>query len=95
MIKQLIIAALLMGAAIFEVQGASKIVRENNTFKLEQTTDVQTPYNWEDKNGDIYPIFITKKGGCYIIKTSKKTGKPYKYYLPKSVQVQINKELNR
>lgn len=75
----------------------AEVIREGDTFKIEQTTkesDTQTKYTWEDKNGNKYPIFITKKGTCYVFKISKKTNKEYKYYLPKKVQETIKKELN-
>lgn len=75
----------------------AEVKREGNNFKVEQTLkakDTQTKYTWEDKEGNKYPIFITKKGACYVLRTSKKTGKEYKYYLPKDVQETIKKELN-
>ena len=84
--------------SIFAVTGYAEVKREGDTFKVEKTTttanDTQTKYTWEDKKGNKYPIYITKKGACYIIKTSKKTGKEYKYYLPKDIQETIKKELN-
>lgn len=76
---------------------SAEVTRDNDTFKVEQTSkanDTQTKYTWEDKEGNKYPIFVTKKGACYINRISKKTGKEYKYYLPKEVQEQIKKELN-
>lgn len=39
-----------------------------------------------------YPVFKSKSGAFYIWKTSKKTGKKYKYYLPKDIQVQMGRE---
>ena len=73
----------------------STIRRSGNTFGTVQTSqvDIQTPYNWKDKDGQIYPIYISKKGACYVKRVSKKTDKEYKYYLPKEVQEQIRKEL--
>lgn len=38
-----------------------------------------------------YPVFKSKSGAFYIWKTSKKTGKKYKYYLPKDIQVQMGR----
>lgn len=75
----------------------AEVKREGNNFKVEQTSkasDTQTKYTWEDKEGNKYPIFITKKGACYVLRTSKKTGKEYKYYLPKDIQETIKKEQN-
>ena len=79
------------------VIGYADIVRNGDTFKVETTSvnkDTKTKYTWEDKEGNKYPIFITKKGACYVLRVSKKTGKEYKYYLPKDIQETIKKELN-
>ena len=56
--------------------------------------DTKTKYTWENKEGNKYPIYITKKCACYVIRISEKTGKEYKYYLPKEVRDAILKELN-
>lgn len=92
--KKLILCILL---ALFCVAANAEVKREVDTFKVEQTSskvnDTKTKYTWEDKEGNKYPIFITKRGACYIIRVSKKTGKEYKYYLPKEIQLQIAKEL--
>lgn len=80
------------------ITGYADVVRDRDTFKVERTTsvnqDTKTKYTWEDKEGNKYPIYITKKGACYVLRTSKKTGKEYKYYLPKDIQETIKKELN-
>lgn len=92
--KKFIICLIL---ATFCLVSSAEVTRQGDTFKVEQTTkasDTKTKYTWEDKEGNKYPIFITKKGACYVIRTSKKTGKEYKYYLPKDIQETIKKELN-
>lgn len=81
--------------ALFSIVSYSQdIVKEGKTFKVQTTQikDIQTGYTWEDSKGNKYPIFISKKGACYIKKISK-TGKEYKQYLPKEIQETINKEL--
>lgn len=91
--KKLILCILL---ALFCIPSYAEVKREGDTFKVEQTSkasDTQTKYTWEDKEGNKYPIYITKRGACYVLRTSKKTGKEYKYYLPKDIQEQIKKEL--
>ena len=91
--KKIILCILL---ALFSINIHAEVKREGNTFKVEQTSkasDTQTKYTWEDKEGNKYPIFITKKGACYVLRTSKKTGKEYKYYLPKEIQAQIKQEI--
>lgn len=90
--KKLILCILL---ALFCITVDAQVKREGDTFKVEQTaktSDTQTKYTWEDKKGNKYPIYITKKGACYVLRTSKKTGKEYKYYLPKDVQETIKRE---
>ena len=92
--KKFILCLLL---AFFCITINAEVKREGDTFKVEQTTkasDTKTKYTWEDKDGNKYPIFITKKSACYIKRVSKKTGKEYKYYLPKNIQETIKKELN-
>ena len=52
--------------------------------------DQPTTYTWRDSKGVEYPIFLHtyekgEKAGrttCYVFKTSAKTGKEYKYYIP-------------
>ena len=93
--KKIILCILL---ALFCTTISAEVKREGNTFKVEQTTkesDTKTQYTWVDKDGNVYPVFITKKGACYIFRTSKKTGKEYKQYLPKNIQEIIKQELNR
>ena len=93
--KKIILCILL---ALFCITISAEVKREGNTFKVEQTTkesDTKTQYTWVDKEGNVYPVFITKRGACYIFRTSKKTGKEYKQYLPKDIQETIKQELNR
>ena len=92
--KFLLALVVLIIGAVGQIN--AKVVRNGNIFEVTQTTsqsDVQTPYTWKDKDGKTYPIYISKKGACYIKRISKKTGKEYKYYLPKETQKQIRKEL--
>ena len=93
--KKIILCLLL---ALFCITISAEVKREGNTFKVEQTTkesDTKTQYTWVDKDGNVYPVFITKRGACYIFRTSKKTGKEYKQYLNKNIQETIKQELNR
>lgn len=75
----------------------AQIMKEGNTFKQnKEKTEVveqKTSYEYEDSKGNKYPIYVSKRGSLYVIKTSKKTGKEYKYYLPKEMQEEIKKHL--
>lgn len=93
--KKFLIILIMLIMGMTGTTCVAEVVRNGNTFETVQTsqTDVQTPYTWKDKDGKTYPIYISKKGACYIKRISKKTGKEYKYYLPKETQEQIRKEL--
>lgn len=54
-------------------------------------TDSTTTHTYEIKNVK-YDIFKSRTGAFYIWKTSKKTGKKYKYYLPKEVQKKLGRQ---
>lgn len=80
----------------------SPCIVQAQDYKQEGTTFVQTTskssskatktgYTWE-KDGIKYPIYISSKGKAYIIRTSKKTGKEYKQYLPDTVAETIKKK---
>ncbi|MCR5270578.1 MAG: hypothetical protein K6D91_06125 [Prevotella sp.] len=79
----IIVLALMVGT----ICAQSGIKRQGNTFievsnKQAKGEDIKTPYTYKAKDGKIYPIFRSKNGKYYIIRTSKKSGKEYKQYLP-------------
>lgn len=80
------------------ISSTGEVERNGNTFiassKSSKSNAQQTQYTWKDSKGNEYPIYISASGSCYVIKTSKKTGKEYKNYLPKEVSTEICKELN-
>lgn len=75
---------------------AQTVVRKGHSFYQQQSTNkiakdsaVFSGYHYFDTKGIRYPIYISSKGKCFIWRTSSKTGKPYKQYLP-----EITKQLN-
>lgn len=60
---------------------------------IKEEIDIQTKYTWVDNEGNEYPIFISKKGECFVVKVDN-TGKLYKHCLPIGVKVAIMKELD-
>ena len=54
-------------------------------------TDTITNHTYEISDVK-YDIFKSKNGSFYIWKTSKKTGKKYKYYLPKEIQIKLGRK---
>lgn len=84
--KVFLIMLLLVGLSI--TVGAKDYVpakRQSVAYTDSTTTDTYTISSVK------YPVFKSKSGAFYIWKTSKKTGKKYKYYLPKDIQVQMGR----
>ena len=79
----ILLVVLLMSAASYA------FIATSTTTVKEKETGVY----YQDKDGIQYIIYVSPKGSLYIKRISKKTGKEYKYYLPKDVQETIKKEL--
>ena len=71
---------------------AQNVVRQGKVFVQSSSTgdSTKTDYEYQDRDGNKYVIYLSSKGKAYIWMKSKKTGKMYKRYLPK-----ITEELNR
>ena len=72
----------------------AEIIKQGKTYVQIATIGQETPYEFKDSKNKIYKIFITKNGRCYINKTSQKTGKSYKYYLPEDISKEIANNCN-
>lgn len=84
-----ILLFLLLSLAI----NAQDYTKQDNTYSKQVVSlATETKFTFKDKSGNIYPIYISKNGRCYIIKTSKE-GKEYKYYLGEEISKDICKEL--
>ncbi len=88
----IVIASMVAGNAQDRSQN---FTQEGKTFVQQKAgraskTAEPTGYTWKDSKGNEFPIFLHtyskgEKAGrttCYVVKTSAKTGKEYKYYLP-------------
>ena len=92
-------AILLLVLAIGLAVNAQTYTRNGNTFTSAKSVKakaepVKTKFTWKDSKGKEYPVYISAKGSCFVIKTSSKTGKEYKNYLGPEISSQICKELN-
>lgn len=70
--------------------GAQEFVaptRKSNT----QYTDTTTTYTYRYSE-KVYNVYISRNGAYYIWKISKRTNKPYKYYLPKEIQIKMGRK---
>lgn len=87
-------------AQSYKIEG-KEIVQQKSS---KSSNDIKTDYTYKDNKGNTYPIYLheyTKgdnigKHTCYVIKTSRKTGKTYKYYLTDGIKMaeKILKEQN-
>jgi len=100
--KTLITIAVLSLALVAGAQDKKAVrayERDGRTFvqtrSQKSENDRATAFIWRDKQGNEYPIFLHtyvkgEKAGkttCYVILTSKKTGKEYKYYIPNGEEI--------
>lgn len=88
--KIFLVLAILFGSIAVKAE----VIQQGNSFIQVEAKDTPTSFTYTDKEGRIYPIFKSQKGSFYIVKISKKTGKEYKYYLPKEIQDKIKKQMS-
>lgn len=70
---------------------AQEVVRQGNTFVAQRDTTkknvkesaIETDYLYVDTDGKCYTVYLSKNGKAFIKKTSKKSGRTYRKYLPK------------
>lgn len=79
---------------------AQEFTREGNTFSSVQqngrssTPPIKTEFIYKDTDGKQYPIYCSQStGSCFIVKTSKRTGKPYRKYLGAEISKQVCREI--
>ena len=75
---------------------AQNVTRKGNVFiqdssksPIKKDSATLTKYFYVASDGVKYPIYMSSTGKCFIIRTSAKTGKQYKQYLP-----EVTKQLN-
>ena len=75
---------------------AQRYKKESNNFVQQPKTNSkqqpkETPFTFTDNKGKQYVIYITSNGVCFILRTSKNTGKDYRYYLDVDICREIYK----
>ena len=70
-----LLTMLLFMLAVACVANAQSFERQGNTFvstsaRSNKTPDEQTKFTWKDNKGREYPVFISSRGSCYVIKKS-------------------------
>lgn len=68
---------------------AQNVVLQKKVFVQQSSTgdSTKTDYEYQDKDGNKYVIYLSSKGKAYVWMKSKKTGKLYKRYLPKVTEM--------
>lgn len=93
--KKIIICISMMLALGIGNTYAQSVKREGNTFTQVSNNskkagkETATQYKYVDLNGQVYTVMLSSTGKAFIWKTSKKTGKQYKDYLP-----EVGKKIN-
>lgn len=52
------------------------------TVRTDSVKVIETGHFFVDLNGNKLPVYQSKNGKLYVIRISRNTQKPYKYYLP-------------
>ena len=94
----IVLALMFMFLWIHHESKAQSVIRQGNTFvqdsskstKIKKDTPTLTKYYYLASDGTKYPIYMSNSGKCFIIRTSSKTGKQYKQYLP-----EVTKQLSK
>ena len=81
-----LIALVLLILAIGLAANAQTYTRSGNTFisstgERVKAEPVKTKFTWKDNKGHEYPVYISSKGSCFVIKGKDKNGKDKKTYL--------------
>ena len=85
----------------FTTVSAQKYTQNGTTF-IENTSNstskrgksIETKYTWQDKEGKLHKIYLSKNGRAFVKVTSKKTGNEYNKYLDEEISVKLSKEYN-
>lgn len=100
--KKFFVAAIMLMSAVLGAQADNQNTvsyTQNGTEFVQTpkeskgTKETKTGCTWTDSKGVKYDIYMSSKGRCYVYKTSKKTGKEYKYYLPKEMDEKVASQM--
>jgi hypothetical protein len=83
--KVIVIVGLILASTM--TFGQSKVVRDANGNFVTQNTpkkaseDKPTGNTYTTAKGEQFPVYVSKNGKYYVLRTSKETGNIYKQYL--------------
>lgn len=81
-----IVLVLLMLLACFANSFAQNVTKDANgnyiaIKSVDTTKAIPTGKTYTDTKGIVYPVYKSRTGKLYVIKTSKTSGNKYNYYL--------------
>jgi hypothetical protein len=81
--KRIPLFMFFLTSGLFSVAQKVTIDKNGNYIAVKDSAapDTKTGKTYTDTKGIKYPVYATKAGKLYVIKTSAKTGKSYKMYL--------------
>lgn len=86
----LFFAAVLQGYSQNVTRKGNVFIQDSSKTKKSKDVPTLTKYTYKTDDGKTYPIYMSSTGKCFIIRTSGKTGKQYKQYLP-----EVTKQLQK
>lgn len=82
---------LLLGCCVSNAQAQKNVTLKGKTFIVQKDSSenqgTPTGYEYQASDGTVYPVYLSKNGKAFIWRTSKKTGKKYRQYLPKITEM--------
>ena len=96
-----IITSIFLLFCIFTTVNAQNYTQKGTTF-IENTSNstskrgksIETKYTWQDKEGKLHKIYLSKNGRAFVKVTSKKTDNEYNKYLDEEISIKLSKEYN-
>lgn len=93
-VLMMILFSLTMSAQGVKAQSSFTKTGNAYTQKLDNPNHYLTQFTWEDKKGNIYPIWVNlKTGASFVKKKSQKSGKEYNSKLPEDVCIDVARRL--
>jgi hypothetical protein len=84
---KVIIAAITLAFVFALSTHSQNVVLKGTTFIQQKDSSSRgvataTQYTYKAKNDSVYIVYVSSRGKAFIIRTSKRTGKKYRQYLP-------------
>ena len=97
--KKIIILAVAF-VAFATATANAQVVKEGKQYVATKSVKTSKPaektgFTYKDSKGNVYDIYISSTGSCYVNRVSSKTGKEYKSYLGAEISADICKQLGR